>query len=155
MTSATCGSGNAHSFRNTWFHSRGSLFHPFMIYTLLYLSVLGLFLQINDCFDSDLFCIESDDTSLTAVVYIWLYTRHPIVLWAISIPSSFIFSSLPRNVSPVPENHIYDDEQKCLNMKKKKNTYLWVRVLILLFWTYVCYNFVCCSHLVPLRTWRT
>ena len=40
VTGATCGAGNAHSFRNKWFH-------PLIIYTLHTLSVQGLCLRIH------------------------------------------------------------------------------------------------------------
>ena len=44
VTGATCETGNAHSFRNTWFHD----FTHSLVYALLNLSVLELCLRLND-----------------------------------------------------------------------------------------------------------
>ena len=75
VTGATCGVGNAHSFRNTWFHSlwgvhdfTHSLYIYINIYIAEFVSFMTMFTDYNwllcrdysDCFVSDLFHRSSD-----------------------------------------------------------------------------------------------
>ena len=63
-----CGAGHYHSFRNTRFHALLGV-HDF-IYSLPHLSVLGLYLRINDfCYIVTIHC-NGSDSDVVGIIYV-------------------------------------------------------------------------------------